>query len=74
MYEPKAKWIEEGDASYLMWGHVRVGEVTLGGNGTWYAYYRATNGDMHSLKDFPADDLARREVERALERAAEPRP
>lgn len=73
MYQPKARWVEHGDSQFLMWGHVKVGEVTVGGS-TWYAYaYDATMRGFKSLKDFPAEDLAMREVERELERSAEPR-
>ncbi|HYF56698.1 MAG TPA: hypothetical protein VEA41_20770 [Salinarimonas sp.] len=75
MYQPRAKWIEDGDCLHLMWGHIKVGEVSMGGNGSWYGYYKADNSSERftSLKDFPAIDLAQREVERALARAAEPR-
>lgn len=70
--KPKAKWTEHGDSWSFTWGHVRVGEVTLGGNGTWYAYYTADNsGRMKTLKDFPALDIAQDAVERALAHAAE---
>lgn len=75
MYEPKARWVEDGDTSYLMWGHIKVGEVTMGNSSTWYGYYKADNsgGRMLSLKDFLAPDLAQSAVERALAAAAEPR-
>lgn len=71
MYQPKAKWSEDGDCLHLFWGHVKVGEVTLG-QGGWYAYYRADNRNerLTSLKDFPTVEIAQREVERALEKAA----
>lgn len=71
MYQPQAKWEESGDSEFLMWGHIRVGEVTLGGNGTWYAYYRADDGPrFKTLRDFPALDLAKAATEDALEKAS----
>jgi hypothetical protein len=74
MFQPKPRWIEQGDSQFLTWGHVKVGEVTAGGNGTWYAYaYDATMSGFRSLKAFPAEDLAMREVEVFLADAAEPR-
>lgn len=73
-YRPIARWIKQGDSASLMWGHIKVGEVTLGAGG-WYAYYieHDARDRMKSLGDFPAFDLAQREVERALERVAESR-
>lgn len=73
MFQPQAKWIDEGDSMALMWGHIKVGEVSLCGNGSWAAYYNSGRGSrFECLKDFPALDLAQREVERALAKAAEP--
>lgn len=69
MYQPKPKWVEQDNSSFLLWGHVRVGEVTKGGYG-WYACYRDDINRFRSLKDFPAHDLAQRAVELAVEEAA----
>lgn len=70
MYQPKARWIEQGDSEFLMWGHIKVGEVTLGNSG-WYAYFRdqSQSDRLRSLKDFPGIDLAKAAVEHALVRA-----
>ncbi len=70
MSAPRVGWKEDGDSEVLMWGHIKVGEVTLGGNGTWYAYYLAADHKMKSLKDFIAPDLAKRAIVKALEQAA----
>lgn len=69
---PHVEWQQHGDTEFLMWGHIKVGEVTAGENGTWYAYYRIDGSaqSFRTLKDFPAPDLARTEVERALALAA----
>ena len=70
MFRPEAKWIEQGDSESLMWGHVKVGEVTMGGSGTWYAYFNDGGERFKSLKDFLAIDLAKAAVEHALVHAA----
>lgn len=59
-----------GDAQFLMLGHIKVGEITRTSIGTWLAYYRATERDMRSLKDFPSADDAKSAVEAAVFNAA----
>ena len=68
---PVAKWKEFGDSEFLFWGHIKVGEITLTGIGTWVAYYCQTANNSRCLKDFPAPDLARAAVEEALKKTAE---
>lgn len=70
MYQPQARWVDNGDSEFLMWGHIKVGEVTLG-NGGWYAYYQTGKQErFRSLRDFLAIDLAKAAVEHALVVAA----
>ena len=59
---PAAKWSEFGDSEFLFWGHIKVGEITLTGIGTWVAYYSHTSNNSRCLRDFPAPDLARAAV------------
>lgn len=72
MIQLSSRWDEHGDSEFLMLGHLKVGEITLCGNGTWVAYYKASDGQYgsKSLRDFPAPDLARSAVEEAVFNAA----
>lgn len=63
---PTIMWIERADSGALMWGHVKVGDISKGGNGTWYAHYLDDCGKMRGLKDFTTFDGARLAIENAL--------
>ena len=63
----KIAWIKDGSTESLMWGHLCVGQISQGENGTWYAYYRHDINTTKGLKDYVTPELARLAVETALE-------
>jgi hypothetical protein len=67
-HSPVARWEEDDKSEILFWGHIKVGEVTAGGNDRWYAYYRFDNSAaaFRTLRDFSAPDVAKAAVELAL--------
>jgi len=70
--QPKALWVEQPDGvvENLMWGHIRVGQISRSSVGTYYAYFTDGMGYHTCLRDYDSPREARAATEEALANAS----